>query len=342
MRLSKRSLAYLSLLITALIWGVAIPVIKYTLNFIDPLSFLFFRFLISSAVLFPFFLMFMRTHPLSKRDLPKLFFLGILATTIVLSLLFWGMEYTTAIDVCLISVLGPIMIVFGGAYFLKEKVTGKEKFGLSIAVFGALIAVLEPLLKRNAHHGALFGNMLVFLSYIIWAVYTLLYKKESLKYHPLVVTFFNFFSGLITLTPIFLIQKFPITNYKLFASQSSFGAQITPPAVAIPGILYMSIFSSCIAYFTYNLGVSLIEASEASLFEYLKPIFAAPLAIFWLKEEVTLPFLAGAVITTIGVTISAWKGSEHSGSEAFRRAPKGFASGQTSPRQSTLGWGPKN
>jgi len=294
-KLSKRSLAYLALLATTIIWGVAIVVIKYTLNFIDPLSFLFFRFLISSAVLFPFFLMFIRTHPLSKRDLPQLFFLGILATTIVLYLLFWGMEYTTATDVCLISVLGPVMIVFGGAYFLKEKVTRKERFGLSLAVFGAMIAVLEPLLKRNAHHGAHFGNMLVFLSYIIWAVYTLLYKKESSKYHPLVVTFFNFFSGLITLAPVYLFKKLPFTNYHLL---------ITPPAAAFPGILYMSIFSSCIAYFTYNLGVSLIEASEASLFEYLKPIFAAPLAVVWLKEEVTFPFLVGAVIIAIGVAIS--------------------------------------
>ena len=68
----------------------------------------------------------------------------------------------------------------------------------------------------------------------------------------------------------------------------------------------MSLFSSCIAYFTYNLGVSLIEASEATLFDYLKPIFTAPLAFFLLKEEITLPFLIGAMIITIGVAISEY------------------------------------
>lgn len=296
MKLSKRSLAYLSLLITAVIWGVAVVVIKYTLNFIDPLSFLFFRFLISTAILFPFFLIFARNHPLSKNDLLKLFFLGTLSTTIVLSLLFIGMQYTTAIDVSLISILGPVMIVFGGAHFLKEKVTGQEKFGLSIAILGATVAILEPLLRGGVNHGVLFGNLLVFLSYVVWAIYTLFHKKNSLKYHPITITFFSFFSGLITLTPIFLIKNFSISPFLNFS--------IFLPTAALPGILYMSLFSSCIAYFTYNLGVSLIEASEATLFDYLKPIFTAPLAFFWLKEEITLSFLIGAVIIAIGVAIS--------------------------------------
>ena len=295
MKLSKRKLAYLSLLLTSAIWGIAVVIIKYTLNFIDPLSFLFFRFVISTTVLFPFFLIFIKKHPLSKKDFPKLFLLGTLSSTITLYLLFWGMKYTTAIDVSLISVLGPIMIVFAGARFLHEKVTRREKIGLSVAVCGALIAILEPLLKRSNHSQALFGNLLVFLSYITWTTYIILYKKDSLKYHPIVITFFNFFSGLLTLTSLFLISKLPITNYQLL---------ITPPSAAIPGILYMSLLSSCIAYFTYNLGVSLIEASEATLFDYLKPIFTAPLAFFWLGEKVSLPFLIGAVIITIGVGIS--------------------------------------
>jgi drug/metabolite transporter (DMT)-like permease len=73
---------------------------------------------------------------------------------------------------------------------------------------------------------------------------------------------------------------------------------------AIPGILYMSAISSVIAYFTYNLGYSLIEASEATLFDYLKPIFAAPVALMWLGEQITLPFLVGAGLIFLGVVLT--------------------------------------
>ena len=195
MNLPKRKLAYVVLLLTSLIWGVAVVVIKYTLKFIDPLSFLFFRFVISTAAFFPFFLIFIKKHPVSKKDFLKLFLLGTLSTTVTLYLLFWGMKYTTAIDVSLISVLGPILIVFAGAHFLHEKVTQRERIGLSIAVFGTLIAILEPLLKRNQTHSqALFGNILVFSSYVAWTVYIILYKKNSFKYHPITITFFSFFS----------------------------------------------------------------------------------------------------------------------------------------------------
>jgi len=126
MKLSKRSIAYIALLLTSVIWGIATVVIKYTLNFIEPLDFLFWRFLISVLVLLPFFLIFLKTRPLDKKDFLKLFFLGTLSTTVTLYLLFWGMKYTSAIDVSIISVLGPIMIVFAGTHFLQEKVTRQE------------------------------------------------------------------------------------------------------------------------------------------------------------------------------------------------------------------------
>lgn len=287
---SKRPLAYLCLLTTNLIWGVATVVIKYTFNFIDPLSFLFVRFLISSLAMAPLFLLFVRRHPLRLKDIPPLFLLGTLSTTIVLGLFFLGVQATTAIDVALVSAVGPILVVFAGAKFLEEKITQRERLGLMIAVAGTTIALFEPLFQRDGHSQGVWGNLLVFSSWIAWAVYVVSYKKKALNHHPLIITFFNFFSGLMTITPIFLLQS------------RGFDLQINP--AAWPGILYVSLLSSCVAFFTYNLGVSLIEASEATLFNYLRPIFTAPLAIFWLKEEVTLFFLIGGLVIVSGVVIS--------------------------------------
>lgn len=293
--MTNRNKAHILLITTMIIWGVAIVVIKYTLQFIDPINFLFYRFLLTSFILLPFFLIYIKKHPLPWNKVPRLFALGTLSTTVVLIILFTGLKYTTAIDASLISVLGPILIVFGGAIFLKEKVTHREKLGLVIAVLGSLITILEPLLRNQNHStSTLFGNLLVFCHYIGWAVYTLLWKAESKKYHPLVITSFNFFSGLITITPIFLLTL-PTTHNP------------QPITQAIPGLLYMSLLSSVIAYFTYNWGVSLIEASEATVFEYIKPLFAAPLAVLWLKESITPLFLLGAFVISIGVILAEYK-----------------------------------
>ncbi len=289
----ERNKAYLALLTTTLFWGISVPVIKYTLRFIDPFAFLFWRFLLVTVILSPIFLITLKKTSIKISDLPKLFCLGSLSTTLCLSLLFYGMQYASAIDVSLISILSPVIIVLGGAFFLQEKVTKQEKIGLSIAFFGALITLLQPLLERKiAHPKAVLGNILVFASYIAWASYTLLWKNQSKKYHPMVITFFNFFAGLLTIIPIYLLtNQLPATSYQL-------------PADALPGILYMAIFSSVIAYFTYNYGVSKIEASEATLFTYLQPLFAVPLSVLWLREKITLPFIIGAIFIIGGVSLS--------------------------------------
>jgi len=45
---------YTFLLIATILWAAAGPVIKYTLRYIPPLTFLFLRFLIASVVMLPY------------------------------------------------------------------------------------------------------------------------------------------------------------------------------------------------------------------------------------------------------------------------------------------------
>jgi drug/metabolite transporter (DMT)-like permease len=66
----------------------------------------------------------------------------------------------------------------------------------------------------------------------------------------------------------------------------------------------MAVLGSVVAYFTYIYGFSKIEASEATLFTYLEPIFAVPVAIVLLKETPSLLFLSGAGLIVVGVIIS--------------------------------------
>jgi drug/metabolite transporter (DMT)-like permease len=69
----------------------------------------------------------------------------------------------------------------------------------------------------------------------------------------------------------------------------------------------MALLSGSLAYFLYQKAQKTIEASEATLFSYLSPLFAIPLAVFWLKEEITIFYLLGAVIVAIGVIIAESK-----------------------------------
>ncbi len=301
--MSSRNKAYVFLLLTTVIWGIASPVIKYTLEFISPFAFLFWRFLLTCLILTPILLVYIKKKKikLSFSKFIKLGSLGLLGITFSLSLLFVGYNYTTAIDGILISSMSPLIVIIGGGLLLKEEVTRREKTGSLIAFLGTIVTVIQPLLEGQALAlQNIKGNFLILLSAIAWAAYCLLIKKVETrdKNDPLVVTSIGFIVGFFSIIPLFLLEAVKLNT------------PLTLPSLpSLPGIVYMSLFSSIIAFLTYNMGYALIEASEATLFDYLRPVFAAPLAVLWLNEALTLPFLTGAFLITLGVVITEYRKS---------------------------------
>lgn len=285
----KRKHAYLLLTMTTLVWGVATVVIKHTLSFIDPVSFLFWRFLIACWLFLPLFIYKFLQTPIKTRDFLKLGFFGALGTGVSLYFCFEGIDKTTAIDAVLIQVMSPILIVTGGVIFLKERLESHERFGLIIAFLGTLVTIIQPLLEKKEHVLVnIEGNFFVFLSAVFWAVYVLHAKNDFKKYSPFLVTSVAFFTGFLFIMLLYFSRK----------------EIIIPSSNAWKGIIYMGGVSSVIAYLGYNKAVSLIEASEATLFSYLKPLVAVPLSFIVLGEEITFPFLIGAVLIGLGVGIA--------------------------------------
>lgn len=283
----SRKLAYLALLATSVIWGFAPPVIKYTLQFISPAAFLFYRFLIVSIILFIPLVLRLTNNKLTINQLLNYLFLGFLAVPLNLLLLFEGIKRTSAIDSSIISITAPILIIFGGVFFLKENVARQEKLGIGLALTGTLVTIVQPLLENGGTKTEqnFVGNLLVFLGVISWAAFTLLSKRKK-DLDPFIQTAFSFLLGTILFLPLI------------------FSSGFQPPSLpSLPGILYMAVFGSVIAYFTYIFGLSKIEASEASVFTYLQPLFAVPLAAIWLGEKITVSFLIGAILIILGVII---------------------------------------
>ena len=202
------------------------------------------------------------------------------------------------------------MIILGGAIFLNEEITTLEKIGAAFAFIGSLLAVIQPLLGNNQltllH---LKGNILVFISVIIWAAYSLLarkYQSSNQKFSPLLLTGTSFVVGLVTITPFFLLERLRVIDWQksvYLPTESIF--YIDPQAIM--GIVYMALLGSCIAYLTYNVGLALIEASEATIFTYLQPVFSVPLAIWWLKEKVNFWIIIGSILIIIGVILTQYK-----------------------------------
>lgn len=294
------------LLAVVAIWGIGGVVIKYTLAFFDPVVFLTYRFFIASLVLIP--LLFI-THKhlwqslsqLTSRQWLLLSIGGLLGTTVQLLLLFSGLRLTTAMDGILISSTSPILTAIAGFLFLKEHITKREKIGLAIAAVGSIIVVLQPIISSGRiFSGSTLGNLLVLAANLAWVAYIIL-TKTQLRHHqtPLFLVTFNFFIGLVSMSLILLLTHSP--SHLLAISQLPIAGHL--------GVLYMALISGALAYTLYHRAERSIEASEADVFIYLQPLFGLPLAYFWLREPITIPFLISCAVITVGVSLAQIKTS---------------------------------
>jgi len=293
--------SYTLLLVVAAIWGIAGPVIKYTLPNFPPMVFLTYRFFISTLLMLPIVWVFKPKFLYSKREIVMLTAAGLLGSTLNLGLLFLGIEKTTVLDAIIIGNTAPIFVVIGGMYFLKEKISKKELAGIIVTFFGTLIIVVQPLFEGNLFNSqAIVGNLLIVAANIAWVFYVIITKTE-LKHRVdnLTMTTFTFLIGFLTSLPFALLQTKGAVNLLLMVSAA--------PLLSHLGVWYMAVLSGSLAYFLYQEGQRKIEASEATLFGYLSPLFAAPLAIFWLKETLSVPFIIGTAVVTIGVFIAEYK-----------------------------------
>lgn len=294
--------AYGLLLIVAIIWGVASPIIKYTLGGIAALPFLTYRFGLSAAV--ALVLMLATTLRLPKNvSFRQLILYSFLTSTVSLGLLFFGLEDTTVLDATLISAVSPLLVALAGVIYLKEHVTAREKIGMGIAFLGSLITIIEPVFRNGIAAGQLRGNILV-LGYLLATTWSAVLAKKLIREgaHEVILTNYSFIVGFVTILPLALV----------FYGVAPFAEALSGLSVSYhAGVWFMALISGTLAYTLWAKAQKTIEIGEAGLFAYLAEICAIPLAVVWLKEKITPSFIVAAILVIVGVVIAEYKKSRY-------------------------------
>src|SRR3989344_1995602 len=149
--MNHRFTAYALLLIVSIIWGVAGPVIKFTLGSFPPIIFLTYRFALASALGAALWAIRPPKFRLKADTFPHIILHSVLAVPLGLGLLFFGFDKTTSLTGSVISATGPIIVAIAGMILLKEHITKPERVGIALALFGTLIITLGPFMGGNGH-----------------------------------------------------------------------------------------------------------------------------------------------------------------------------------------------
>ena len=322
-KLPSKFFPYLALLAATGVWGIALPIMKLTLEDIPVFAFLFLRFMIVCVIVLPYLIVELKNNPISKQDVLNITVLGLLGQSSII-LIFLGINLTSAIDAAIISIIAPIIIIFLGHYFYKEKISKALEIGITIATLGTAFVVFEPIFLGSTNiisgvetNSRILGNILVILYNVAFALFIILSKRimgedtEELRnaaklidlppmkkvYSPFVHTAISFFIALVTIIPFFVLESLGLFgkvtfNFGMLTSQSIFG------------IVYMAIFSSLVAYFMFEWGLKRAKVSDTALFGYLGPLFTIPASFLILFEIPSVLTLLGTLIIVFGVVIA--------------------------------------
>ena len=278
----------LLLLLMTLIWGSNFTVIKYSLEDLQPLSFNALRFTIASlAMLLIAVWSGSELKTLARGDGRRLFLLGLFGNTCYQSLFITGMAYTRAGNAALILATTPLFTAVLGRIQKHEYFTARGVIGLVLAFGGIVIIVLSG--QREVSLGeTVFGDTLLLLSTLCWALYTVGSKRLMHTYGPIKATTIMMTSG----TPLLLLLCAP-------ALLSQDWSKVRPLAWA--GLVYSGLFAIAIAYLIWSYGVKKIGSTRTALYSNITPVIALLFAWPALGETPTLGQLAGATVIFAGI-----------------------------------------
>ncbi len=236
--------------------------------------------------------------PQIRRDLPKLraklgvmVFLALTGGSAFGALQFVALQYTTALNMGVVGSVAPAFIVSASYILFRDGLGPIQLFGVAVSLLGVLAIVsqlnLEQLLALDFNG----GDLIIIANMVFWGVYCACLRLRPVV-HPL--------SFLFALAPIAALGNLPFAAWE-YAS----GYSLVPDLPTAGAVLYAALFTSVLAFVTWNRGVDLIGAPRASAFLHTIPVFSAVLATTLLGEQLMLYHVVGFVLILAGVTLAA-------------------------------------
>ena len=278
----------LSLIFAMFIWASSFVALKSAMNDLGPFTVIFFRMLIASLCFLYFIKGFLK-YDFSKKDIKFILLLALFEPCLYFIFESKALQLTSASQAGMITSLMPIITAMVAGYFLKEIISKQMIFGSLIAMVGAIWLSLQGTSSIDAPN-PLLGNFLEFLAMLCAAFYTVTVRYLSDRYSALFITAIQVFIGTVFFIPLFLYEYINI------------GLNMTVESFL--WVAYLGVVVTLGGYGLYNYALTKIEASKASIFIYLIPVFTLFLAYFMLNEKLSsLEFIACFIIL-FGVFIS--------------------------------------
>jgi drug/metabolite transporter (DMT)-like permease len=298
---SQRLRDWLLLLACNFIWASQFVMVKIVQQEMGPISATFFPMTLAMLVLIPI-VQFERRNTRGKkasipgRDIFEFLLIGVLGQVVAQLFITWGVRYSLASNAALLMLALPVSTAVMAYIFLNERMTRVRWVSFALAIAGVLeCSGIEWKELNLASRRFLLGNVLIFASVNGSAFYNVYSKKMLTRYTPLEVLLYSYYAVFVFLLPI-----------TAYAEPEGFRNLLHFSGTVWMGLLGLALFQYCLSMVLFLNVLTRLDATQASLSNYLIPFFGIIIAAVVLHERLTKYMVFGGLLvltSTLLVTV---------------------------------------
>jgi drug/metabolite transporter (DMT)-like permease len=287
----RRILAYIEVTLAVLAWGGSFVATKVALQEITPAAVVWLRFGIGLMILGAAVIIRRQFILPERKDLAYLVLLGFIGITFHQWLQSTGLQTAQATTTAWIVATTPVFMALLGWMILKERLARTQLAGIALAAFGVLLVVSNGNLSSiGLGQFGTWGDFLVLLSALNWAVFSALSRRGLMIYKA---------------TPmLFYVMGFGWLFSSLwFFSGTGLGQLTQLSRDGWLAIAFLGVFCSGLAYIFWYDALQNMPVAQAGAFLYTEPFVTVVVAGLILGESMLWSSLLGGGLILVGVIL---------------------------------------
>jgi len=226
---------------------------------------------------------------LPRRDALQLAWLGILAHTLHVSMVTFGIHWSTAFSSALIMACGPVFTLLILHYSGHERLTRGQVCGVALACAGVLVFLSDKLLGRQ--WAATGGDLMMLFSASLFSYYTVMTKPLIQRHGGVAVMAYATVAG----SPLLVLLGLPAAWSAPWNDMGAWHWFL---------LLWAALVSAFLGWLVWGWVNERRGVGRTAPLQYLMPLVAGVVAWLATGERFTAVKIGGAVVTLAGVALA--------------------------------------
>jgi drug/metabolite transporter (DMT)-like permease len=289
---SQKRIMYALMVFLMFAWGLEYIFAKRALETFQPITLLFFKYVVGFTVVLLIKLKKDGKTIVRKQDIPIFLLCSILGEIGYFSFEYTAMDYLPISLITIVLAFVPALSIIIDGVVFKKKATRKMGIGIALSILG--IAMIIGVDYQILFEGRLIGYLLAFGAVLTWNLYNFItaslhdhYDSATLTLNQLICT-------------ILLTWPYALTH---LPSQGAVTASV------IGGIIYLGTLSAGVGFLIQVKSLHILGPTTTSMFSNFLPITTTLFGWLFLGETITMiQVVGGVIVITAGYIVIKEKG----------------------------------